>query len=73
MYPYNLPGRTRDGKFYVLIITSGRELRWPYRAKDDTPRYKTREEAEKILKAYVKFANKQGKNRIEAEFEVMEL
>ncbi len=69
-----LPERVKDGKFCVLIITSGRVLHWPYRAKDDNPMYKTRKDAEKILKAYVKFTEEvDEKPRLLCEFEVVEL
>jgi len=69
-----LPHRSKDGTFCVLIITSGRVLHWPYRAKDDNPMYKTRNEAKRVLKAYVKFTEEMdARPRLECEFEVVEL
>ena len=72
----NLPKRYDKGTFYVLIITSGRCLRWPYRSISDPPMYKTQEQAQKVLEAYVKFSAKSNHNkianRLAEEFEVVE-
>lgn len=71
-----LPERNAAGKFFVLIVTSARILRWPYRATEPAPMYNSFTEAEKILKAYLVFANNNhgitGK-RYPEEFEVVEL
>jgi len=56
MYTGNVV-RHKQGTFFVLIITSGRILHWPYAAKSENPMYKTRQDAEYIAKEYVKFAN----------------
>jgi hypothetical protein len=72
----DLPSRSSDGKYCVLIVTSSRILRWPYRAVDDPPRYKTKKEAEKILKAYLSFSNNNSRatiKRVIEEFEIVEL
>ena len=71
-----LPKRDPKGIFFVLIITSGRVLRWPYRKEADPPMYLTRKDAERILKSYVAFANNSSMTRIKRtpeEFEVVEL
>jgi hypothetical protein len=72
----DLPSRSTNGKYCVLIVTSSRILRWPYRAVDDPPMYKTKKEAERILKAYIAFANNNSMTmikRVIEEFEIVEL
>lgn len=74
-YLEGLPARKKDGKFYILILTSGRILRWPYRKESDPPMYETRKDAAKVLKRYVRFANNMDRTRIKRtieEFEVVE-
>jgi hypothetical protein len=71
----NLPAKSSDGKYCILIVTSSRILRWPYRATENAPMYNTRKDAEKILKAYVTFANNNRDTHIKRmieEFEIVE-
>ena len=63
-----------SGNYYILIITSGRTLRWPYSKFSDPPKYNTIEEAQETIKKYVKFCNAcvdTKYKRVEAEFEVV--
>lgn len=71
-----LPERAKKGTFFILIITSGRILRWPYSRISEPPMYLKRKDAERVLKAYVKFAENTSMTRIKRtieEFEVVEL
>lgn len=65
---------TGAGEYYVLIVTSGNILKWPYSRFSKPPQYKTQEQAQKVIKDYVKFANDCDDTkykRVEAEFEVV--
>lgn len=71
-----LPERTKKGTFFVLIVTSGRILRWPYSRTSEPPMYAKRKDAERIIKAYLSFAENTRMTRIKRtieEFEVVEL
>ena len=73
-YNTQCPERSPNGKYHVLIITSGRILRWPYRASDPPPKYKTKEEAKKVIKEYVKFTENMDRTpRLTEEFEIIEV
>jgi hypothetical protein len=73
---YYFPHKTPQGKFVILIITSGRILRWPYSRHSEEPKYATRKDAEKIIQEYLKFANTSKYTKIKRcinEFEVVDL
>lgn len=72
-YPY-LPYKHSKGTFCILIITSGRILRYPYSRFSEEPKYKTRQDAEIILKAYLHFTNNNRNTKIKrqiCEFEII--
>lgn len=63
-----------DGNFYILIVTSGNILKWPFSRFSDPPKYKTKDQAQKTIQDYVKFSNgcdDTKYKRVEAEFEVV--
>ena len=65
-----------EGKYYILIITSGNLLKWPYSRFSKAPQYKTVEAAQKTIRDYVKFSNSCDTSkykRVEAEFEIVEV
>jgi hypothetical protein len=64
------------GDFYILIVTSGRLLKWPYSRFSDPPQYQNRGQAIKVIKDYINFCNicdDTKYKRVEAEFEVIEV
>jgi hypothetical protein len=71
----SLPHKHSNGKFIILIIPSAKYLRWPYTRKDkEDPKYDTRKDAEKIIKAYIRFANNRNRyKRFQNEFQVIDL
>jgi hypothetical protein len=65
--------KTPKGTFFILIIVTGRILHWPYSAKSENPMYKTRQDAEYILKEYLKFCKyHNNKPRDIIEFEIVD-
>ena len=53
-----------EGRFMVLIIATGRILRWPYSSKSFDPRYQTEAECKLLITGFIKWANKNIKNSL---------
>ena len=70
---YTKADKHPDGKFWIVIVTSGRGLRWPYSRDSEEPKYKTKKEAESILKAYIKFTDTNKYKRYIEEFEIVDI
>ena len=67
--------KNQKGKFFIVIVTSGRHLHWPYSAKSEPPFYLTRRDCNQVIKEYIRFVDttQDRYKRYETEFEVVNI